>query len=150
MPASCHSDDWPWPTMSCIVLVGLDFATFDLGFYIASLPWYGHDRPLCLIVLLGRDLIGRSIHGLAQQGPGRPLRLAALLIRDLIDRSTSWSCSVRIWSVGSPHGLVWQGLGRSLRLVNLFSGDLVGLSTSRIYSIGRLWLARRVYGPYFG
>jgi hypothetical protein len=85
--------------MSCIVLVGVDFVTFDLGFHLAFFPWLGPGWSFYLTDLLGTVLFGRSV-----------LR----------------SCSVGTWSVVPPRDLAQHGPGRSLRLVDLLGKDMVG------------------------
>jgi hypothetical protein len=58
--AAYYSDDWSWPGMSCLVLVGVDFTTFDLGFHLAPLTWLGPGWSFYLTDLLGGGLVGRS------------------------------------------------------------------------------------------
>jgi hypothetical protein len=49
--AASRSDDWPWPEMPCLVLVGVDFVAFDLRFH--------------LVLFLGWDLVVIPPHRLA-------------------------------------------------------------------------------------
>jgi hypothetical protein len=105
--AACRSDDWPWPGISCLVLFSMDFATFDLGFHLASLSWLGPGGRSASRTCLVGTWSAAQLHELAQQGPGRPVHLAILLGRDLIGRSTSpsRSYSVGTWSVALPRRL---------------------------------------------
>jgi hypothetical protein len=54
-----------------------------------------------------------------------------LLGKDLIGRSTPCTSLARTWSAALPHGLARPRLDCSFRLVDLLSGDLVGRSASR-------------------
>jgi hypothetical protein len=68
VPLIFRSDDLPWPRMSCLVLVGVDFATFDSGFHLASLSWLRPGWSSCLVDLIGRDLVGRSASRVCSTG----------------------------------------------------------------------------------
>jgi hypothetical protein len=82
MTTTCHSDDGPLPRMSCLVLVGVDFVTFDLGFRVASLSWLGPRWSSCLLDLLSWDLVSRS---------------------------ASQTCSTETWLIALPRGRARQG-----------------------------------------
>lgn len=118
MPSAFHSRGWPWLGVSCLALVGVDFATLDSGFCLAD--FLGRDlgdRPVsraCLAVawstasphgLAREDLGGRFASWTGSTGPGWSLRLADSLGRDLGGHPASRSCSACTSVVALHRGL---------------------------------------------
>jgi hypothetical protein len=112
----------------------------SVGTRLAALPRglarEGPNRSLCLVDLIGRDLVGRSASQTCLLwGLDRSLRIADLLDKDLIGRSVSRTCSVEIWLAAPLRRLARHGPDRSLRLADLLDRDLVGRSASRTCSV---------------
>jgi hypothetical protein len=71
------------------------FATFDLGFRLASLSWLGPRWSSCLTDMLGTDLVDRSASRTCSTEPSWSFRLA-----DLIDRETLVSKKIHMLYLG--------------------------------------------------